>query len=380
MIFKIFKRAGIFFFAVTVFSSCILDQEEASTAFLSSDDFAIVSTNLSILNDLPNYSNSSEEMRDYAFDAKALLGRVLFHDKNLSIDNSVSCESCHHQELGFADDKAFSEGINGQFTERNSIAFSAVGSDNSEFNPYFGGDDSFGGAKMFWDHRAESVTDQLLETIENTVEMGMPMEQLIPKLQGIDYMQVLFENSYGVGNNAYRIAEEDVLDALLKFLQSMNPSNSKFDQFIESNDVFSGSNTPVVNLTSSEELGSFLFSNSCASCHGEGKQQPVGFTKNNGLDNIYEDLGAGDATFKVPALRNIALSGPYMHDGRFETLEEVIEHYSSGIKNHPSKSFELPSGGFNFTEEEKLALLNFMNALTDESFIEDERFSDPFKS
>ena len=379
MVSKFYKGIVIPFFVVTVFSSCVLDTEEASTSFLSSDDYEIVSNSLNIPNDLPNFSNSSEEMRDYVFDAKAMLGRVLFHDKNLSIDNSVSCESCHHQAHGFADEVAFSEGINGQVTERNSIAFSAVGADNSEFNPYFGGS-SFSGARMFWDHRAESVTEQLEETIENTVEMGMPMEELVTKLQGVDYMQVLFENSYGVGESEYVINKEDILDALLKFLQSMNPSNSKFDQFIDSqNVILNDPNADLVQLTNLESTGLNIYNNNCASCHGAGKQQPVSSTMNNGLDMVYEDSGAGNATFKVPALRNIALSGPYMHDGRFETLEDVIQHYSEEIKPHPSKSFELPTGGFQFTDGEKEALIAFLQTLTDHSFVEDVKFSDPFK-
>ena len=140
------------------FGSCTLDNDETTTSFFSSQEFELISNSLSMENTLPNYSSSAEENRDMLFDAKALLGRVLFYDEHLSIDNSTSCASCHDQKLGFADDKAFSEGINGQVTERNSIAFSAVGSDNSSDNPYFGGDDSFG-ASMFWDHRASSVTE-----------------------------------------------------------------------------------------------------------------------------------------------------------------------------------------------------------------------------
>jgi len=365
------------------FGSCTLDNDETTASFFSSQEFELISNSLSMENTLPNYSSSEEENRDMLFDAKALLGRVLFYDEHLSIDNSTSCASCHDQKLGFADDKAFSEGINGQVTERNSIAFSAVGSDNSSDNPYFGGDDSFG-ASMFWDHRASSVTEQLKETIENDIEMGMPLAELPGKLNELDYLQVLFKKAYSDGDPYYTIQEDDILDALLKFMQSLNPSNSKFDQFNEAR--FSGQ-ISAVQLTVSEEQGLFLYESTCANCHGFGAGQPASRTANNGLDMIYTDSGDGNDRFKIPALRNVALSAPYMHDGRFETLEDVIEHYSSGINRTSNLSHDFShlfsnqvgnQQGFNFTDQEKTALLQFLNTLTDESFINDVRFESPF--
>ena len=365
------------------FGSCTLDNDETTTSFFSSQEFDLISNSLSLENTLPNYSSSEEENRDMLFDSKALLGRVLFYDEHLSIDNSTSCASCHDQKLGFADDKAFSEGIDGQLTERNSIAFSAVGADNSEDNPYFGSDGGFG-ASMFWDHRVSSVTEQLKETIENDIEMGMPLNELEDKLNTIDYYQILFRKVYSEGADSYTINQDDILDALLKFMQSLNPSNSKFDQFHKSQFSIS----PTVQLTNAERRGLEIYNTSCASCHGFGQGQPAHQTENNGLDLEYSDVGDGNNRFKIPALRNIALSGPYMHDGRFETLEEVIEHYSFGIRNHENLSLNFkflfmnnpsaPIGGFQFSNDDKDALLQFLHTLTDESFINDERFSSPF--
>lgn len=377
-------------FGLIVFNSCSIDGGETTISFLSSEEFKVVSRSLDIENELPNYSNTNESDRDYEFDTKALLGRILFYDTHLSIDNTVSCASCHDQKLGFADDKAFSEGIDGQVTERNSIAFSAVGSDDSESNPYFGGEDSFG-ASMFWDHRASSVTDQLKETIENEVEMGMPLDQLPGKLSNLDYYQILFRKAYSDGLESYAIQEEDILDALLKFMQSLNPSNSKYDQVTKSRFSFLNTNETPVFFTAKEQLGESIYESKCGSCHGRNQGQPVSSTRNNGLSMVYTDLGDGTSRFKVPALRNVALSGPYMHDGRFETLEEVIEHYSSGIRRHQNLDDILiilafnqgpnplaTTGGFNFTNEEKDALLQFLNTMTDESFINDQRLSSPF--
>ena len=379
----------VMIFGLISFNSCTIDGEETTTSFLSSQDYEVISNSLGIENELPNYSNKDESERDYEFDAKAFLGRVLFYDTHLSIDNTVSCASCHDQKLGFADDEAFSEGINGQLTERNSIAFSAVGADDSENNPYFGGEDSFG-ASMFWDHRASSVTEQLKETIENEVEMGMPLDQLPGKLENLDYYQILFRKAYSDESGSYAIQEDDILDALLKFMQSLNPSNSKYDQVILSRSGFSNNNiNNSVAFTSKEAIGEDIYNSKCGTCHGFGQGQPTSSTKNNGLEMAYTDLGDGDSKFKVPGLRNVALTGPYMHDGRFETLEEVVEHYSSGIRRHQNLSFSLEGsafasnplatvGGFDFTAEEKDALLQFLNAMTDESFINDQRFSSPF--
>jgi cytochrome c peroxidase len=367
-------------FLVTSLSSCFIDEEETTTLFLSDENYAIVSQHLNLPNELPNYSNSEEGNRDYQFDAKALAGRVLFYDKHLSIDNSTACESCHHQELGFADDKDFSEGINGQVTERNSIAFSATGASNSESNPYFGDEGSFG-ASMFWDHRASNVPDQIRETIENTIEMGMPLDELDDKLNNVDYIKVLMGVAYGAGDVSYTISSDHIVDALLKFMQSLNPSNSKFDQVL--NDFsHNGLNSSVV-FTNMENMGHDLYMVNCSICHGFTGGMPTFSTMNNGLGFYYGDEGNGSYKFKVPALRNVAVSGPYMHDGRFETLEEVIEHYSSGIvpvQEVPNvmPDFGLPVGGFNFSDTEKEALLQFLHTMTDESFLQDERFSSPF--
>lgn len=367
-------------FLVTSLSSCFIDEEETTTLFLSDENYAIVSQHLNLPNELPNYSNSEEGNRDYQFDAKALAGRVLFYDKHLSIDNSTACESCHHQELGFADDKDFSEGINGQVTERNSIAFSATGASNSESNPYFGDEGSFG-ASMFWDHRASNVPDQIRETIENTIEMGMPLDELDEKLNNVDYIKVLMGVAYGAGDVSYTISSDHIVDALLKFMQSLNPSNSKFDQVL--NDFsHNGLNSSAV-FTNMENMGHDLYMVNCSICHGFTGGMPTFSTMNNGLGFYYGDEGDGSFKFKVPALRNVAVSGPYMHDGRFETLEEVIEHYSSGIvpvQEVPNvmPDFGLPVGGFNFSDTEKEALLQFLHTMTDESFLQDERFSSPF--
>ncbi|MEL6925206.1 MAG: c-type cytochrome [Bacteroidota bacterium] len=167
-------------------------------------------------------------------------------------------------------------------------------------------------------------------------------------------------------------------------MNSLITTNSKFDKGMRKHN---NAQVEFDNFTKEENAGRGLFSRKCASCHG-GRMITTGqSTANTGLDLEYDDRGIAELTenpiddgvFKVPLLRNVELTGPYMHDGRFETLEEVVEHYSSGIKSHPNLDFQLPAGGMNFTEQEKEDLVSFLKTLTDTDFTTAVRFSDPFK-
>lgn len=310
--------------------------------------------------------------------AGATLGRVLFYDKHLSINDKISCGSCHHQDKAFTDGTVQSEGFNGGHTKRNGM---------STINLRY-----FKAAKMFWDLRAKDLETQVLMPILDPVEMGMPSkEALEEKLGKLSYYPPLFKAAFGTSE----VTADRISKALAQFLRSIVSFNSKYDQGLTNN----------FNNFSAQELHGLQMVNRafCTECHSDlshvaAKQNPTflivensgqntGNGSNNGLDDSYTDKGIGGitnkaedmGTFKIPSLRNVELTAPYMHDGRFATLEQVIDHYSTGIKNGPNRGVQIPTGGFQFSAQEKADIVAFLKTLTDHSVITDQRFSDPFK-
>ncbi|WP_282049876.1 cytochrome-c peroxidase [Maribacter aquivivus] len=304
-------------------------------------------------------------------DNGATLGRVLFYDKNLSMNNTISCASCHIQENGFSDPNALSTGFNGELTSRNSMGLA-----NARF---------YENGRFFWDERAATLEAQTLVPIQDLVEMGLTLPELEEKLTQQPYYAALFTNAFGDET----ITSNRVALALSQFIRSMVSYESKFDDGLaQTQDI--DDNFP--NFTTSENRGKQLFMSNqtrCFDCHATNVF--VGDdARNNGLDATITDLGVGGITgnnnelgeFKVPSLRNIALTGPYMHDGRFETLEEVIEHYNSGVQNNPNLDNRLTQGNnvrrLNLSDTDKQALVDFLNTLTDDEFINDEKYASPF--
>ncbi len=310
----------------------------------------------------------------------ATLGRVLFYDKNLSANQTVACASCHKQENGFSDSNVLSIGFEGGLTRRHSMGLTnAVWYDRGRF---------------FWDERAATLEEQVLDPFQDPVEMGMTLEGIVSAVESQDFYPVLFEKAFGSTEvNADRISK-----ALAQFIRSMVSVNSKYDI------GRAGVNIPTAsfsNFTDSENNGKALFFRpksvgglSCVGCHStEAFINPDAGTTNNGLDlDTSDDEGVFEAipnpafqgTFKVPSLKNIELTAPYMHDGRFATLEEVVEHYNSGVKDHPNLNSSLKDNGvpqqLNLTEQEKTDVVNFLKTLTDETMVNDVKFSDPFIS
>ena len=363
------------------------------------EEYALISEHLD-LPDLPyNYQVSLPEhlSRTGIFarqvnNDKAALGRVLFYDKKLSKDETISCASCHKQELGFADDVVFSDGVSDRQTTRNSFALSSV----ANFSAYYGTDLNGPSAiRFFWDNRAATVADQATGSLTNPNEMDMQMHEVVSAVQSQDYYAPLFRKAYGDAG----VTEDRITEAISDFVNAMGSIGSRFDK--EANDKVAASQvwgdmTPAIRenfdgFTSAENNGKEIYLNNCASCHSVNQGRPPKFYANNGLDEVTSDAGVGGisgapfemGTFKVPTLRNVALSAPYMHDGRFATLEEVVEHYSTGILDHPNLSDELKSGNqprkMNFSAQEKADLISFLHTLTDMEFAADDRFSDPFK-
>jgi cytochrome c peroxidase len=182
-----------------------------------------------------------------------------------------------------------------------------------------------------------------------------------------------------------------VLEALANFVNSIGSYQSKFDEEASKVGGFNNYSTPFAGFTSSENAGKSLYMANCASCHSSSMGRPVLFNASNGLDLNPTDVGVYDVTkissergtFKVPTLRNIAVSAPYMHDGRFKTLDEVIDFYSTGINAHANLHPDLKSGNaprkFNYTAQQKSDLIAFLGTLTDQRAAEAKRFSNPFK-
>jgi cytochrome c peroxidase len=321
-------------------------------------------------------------------DAGATLGRVLFYDVALSKNYSISCSSCHRQEFSFTDTARFSVGFNGQLTRRNSMGLA---------HARFQKDSAF-----FWDNRATTLEMQVLMPIHSSVEMGLSLDSLVNRLKTKAIYPPLFQVAFGSADiDTTRIAR-----AIAQFIRSMNTFGSKYRQGIT---LTNGNpeTTPFVNFTAEENLGKNLFMDirrgNCQACHTRNIFVPQG-SKNIGLDLEYADNGVGeffnngtkDGQFSVPSLINIELTAPYMHDGRYQTLEQVINFYSDSIKPHRNLDGFLreiipgnpipnndpcetcPPRKIQYTATEKKALLAFLKTLTDTILIKDPRWSDPF--
>jgi cytochrome c peroxidase len=311
-------------------------------------------------------------------DNGATLGRVLFYDKNLSLNNSISCASCHKQANGFSDPVAKSTGFNGGSTGRNSM-----GLVNAKYYPT---------GRYFWDQRASSLEQQTLMPIQDLVEMGMTLTQLETRVASLSYYPTLFQKAFGDPT----VTSNRISLALSQFVRSIVSYQSKYDV---GRSAFPAVPAPAPNavfpnFTAQENRGKEIYlspQGGCAACHGT-ETFTAPNEKNNGLDMVTVDRGFGavtgntamDATFKSTSLKNVELTAPYMHDGRFNTLEEVVEHYSTGVKNHPNLSpqLKLPNGQprlLNLNQQDKAALVAFLKTLTDPTIATDVKFSNPFK-
>jgi len=310
----------------------------------------------------------------------ATVGRVLFYDKHLSLNNTISCASCHKQEFAFADNKRFSSGFENKQTSRNSPAL-------QDFNSFVFFDDQFGGnTGFFWDGRESNLKNLIMRPVQNHIEMGIDDPATLPsKLAALPYYKELFQKAFDTNE----ITIDRISESVERFLSAMHATNTRFDK-----SMFQlGGNNP---LTALEQHGQVVFNTKypCGKCHQPptGPYFSAGFF-NIGLDYTITDRGRAavngqdaEGSFKTPNLKNVALSAPYMHDGRFTTLDEVLDHYSEGIKENPALTPLLRSSEgtgaplrLNITKEDKRAIIAFLGTLTDYSFITDPKFSDPFK-
>jgi len=300
-------------------------------------------------------------------DEGATLGRVLFYDPRLSLDNSISCSSCHFQENSFSTNSAFEEGIDNQITSRSSMALV-----NLRWSP-----------RLFWDARINSLEEQVLIPIQDHREMNSNLEELVVKLSSAEEYSELFLEAFG----SEEITSERISRALSQFIRSLVSFNSKYDIAKQTSfEIFTDEELTGMNLFFSGEAR-------CNNCHTPELMSNTA-PMNNGLEAESIDLGQFEATgnqsdigeFKVVTLRNIAVTAPYMHDGRFSTLTEVVEFYNTDIQPHQNLNdrltLEVETGGtpvtLGLSDEDISNLVAFLHTLTDESFLTDEKFSNPF--
>ena len=300
-----------------------------------------------------------------------MLGRRLFYETKLSLDNSISCASCHAPENAFSDPNALSAGVNGTLGTRNSMALVNLGWQN----------------RFFWDGRVSTLEEQILQPVPNPVEMHQEWVQAISKLKADESYRNQFYQAFGTAD----FDSTHVSKAIAQFLRTMISGTSKFDVMYkhENSLVLTPSEQQLYSTVTPEEWAGYdLFKSlngaDCFHCHN-GPLMQVQKYSNNGLDATFTDLGRGAITgnpnengkFKVPTLRNIALTAPYMHDGRFATLDDVIEHYSTGI--HQSATIDpliefASQGGVQLDAEQRQLLKAFLLTLTDEHFVTNPDF------
>jgi len=313
---------------------------------------------------------------DPATDRIATLGRVLFHDKRLSQNNTVACASCHEQARGFGTTPRFSTGFAGGLTTAHAMRIGNVR--------------YFGPGSMFWDRRAATLEAQATQPIQNAVEMGFDaanggIDALLGKMRGLPYYPELFTFAYGDAT----IDESRVQRALAQFQRAMVSVNSRWDAGYAANYDPAlpdrGTARPIAGFSAAENRGLVLFmtprnrgGGGCSACHQPPSFGLVANSRSNGLD-------AGETrVFKSPSLKNVALSGAFMHDGRFTTLEQVVEHYNSGVQNGPALDNRLRAGNgqplvLNLSDADKAALAAFMRTLTDPVLTTDAKFGSPFR-
>ena len=287
------------------------------------------------------------------------LGQRLFHEKLLSRDSTLSCASCHQEMAAFSDSPCrFSLGVDQQEGARNAMPL---------FNLAWK-------LEFFWDGRASSLRQQVLMPIQDAEEMHEPLDRVVSKLADASGYAEQFEKAFG----SREISADRVARSLEQFVLTLTSANSKFDHALQGRVEFSETEKRGFELFMTEyDPRRGLTGADCFHCHGGPLFSDFRFT-NNGLDAESVDTGRERVTrdprdsgkFAVPSLRNIALTGPYMHDGRFQTLEEVIEHYCTGTKRSATLDPNLakhPDGGVPLATEDKQALVAFLKMLTDET-------------
>ena len=351
------SRLYIFFILVFItFSAC--ERYESDCA---SDCEDILSTTPFILSVPSNFPEPNTPIFNPLTQEGVNLGRHLFYDPILSSDNTVSCASCHVQEFAFGDNNQLSFGVGQVIGDRHAPTII-----NAAFQNNFD-----------WDGKSNTLEDQAARPIFNELELhNNNWIEVVNRLQMSEIYPDLFCLAFGVEE----IDSLHILMAISQFERSLVSYNSRFDQWLRGEIMFTAQEIDGFNIYATER-------GDCFHCHPIGLFTDDAF-HNNGLDTDFSDLGRYNVTgnpldqglFKSPTLRNIEFSAPYMHDGRFITLEEVIDHYNSGGFDSPTVDplMKYVGVGLLLSEQEKSNLKAFLLTLSDESFINNSNFSNPF--
>lgn len=300
----------------------------------------------------PVYDFSKNPLTEEGFQ----LGRNLFYDPILSKDNTISCASCHLQQTGFAHvDHDLSHGIEGKIGTRNSLSLQ-----NLAWTKNF-----------MYDGGINNLEVQALTPISSEIEMHETLQNVVEKLQKTEKYRNLFQKAFGT----QKITGQFTLKALSQFVVQLVSANSKYDKVTRGEEKF----------TEMEQKGYELFKINCASCHKEPLFTSETF-ENNGLpiDSTLNDFGRIKITqnpkdnlkFKVPTLRNIQFTFPYMHDGRFKTLNDVVKHYNSGIVKSETLAMQLQQP-MNLTDNQRTEIIAFLKTLTDTEFLFNPKYGFP---
>ncbi len=342
------RKYFIGFFLAAALTGCFKDVEiEKPIQFLKPSNFPA-----------PHYEFKTNTLTQDGF----ILGRKLFYDPILSRDSSTSCGSCHQQFVAFAHSgHRLSHGVDHLFGTRNS-----PGIFNAAWNKNF-----------MWDGGVNHIEVMPTAPITNPVEMDETMLHVVQKLNRNSAYKQLFKNAFGTDT----IDDRHMLYALSQFMGAMVSANSKYDKYVR------GEKGGTFNTD--EKAGLELFKKNCTSCHSGELFTDYSFA-NNGLDKSFsDDEGRGLITlldedkgkFRIPSLRNVEVTSPYMHDGRFWTLEEVITHYAEKVVSSSTIDQRLiqENGklGIVLTKQEQTQIITFLKTLTDYEFMNDKRFSEP---
>jgi cytochrome c peroxidase len=294
------------------------------------------------------------------------LGRFLFYDSILSKDYSISCASCHQQKFAFSDSVSFSKGITKEKLIRNTMPLY-----NLAWYP-----------KMFWDGRVSSIEEQVFFPVRADNEMGLDWSEAEKRIKNSMFYKPLFFKAFG----NKKIDSVLISKAIAQFERTLISNNSKFDRVLEGKDYLTPEEYEGYGLVNDQTKGG------CLHCHitdGNGLGTNLELS-NNGLDKLVMDSGYYKITkhnddigkFKVPSLRNLGFTAPYMHDGRFKTIDEVLDFYSDGVQSNlyiDSKMTFAHQGGNHLTKDEKRKIIMFLNTLNDTVFISNTEFSNPFE-
>ncbi|MEO1518157.1 MAG: cytochrome c peroxidase [Bacteroidota bacterium] len=301
----------------------------------------------------PTYTFDNNPVTKEGFE----LGKALFYDPILSRDGSVSCNNCHIQATAFADSPVhpLSVGVDNRLGIRNAPSLT-----NMAFFPEF-----------FWDGGVTHLDFIPINAIEATFEMDETVENVVAKLNRREKYKEMFRRAFGIEEITLPYA----LYALSQFTNRMVSANSKYDRYVRKEGE---------SLSELEQEGLATFRAKCGSCHSGELFTDFSY-RNNGLDSTFADTGRNQITslnsdigkFRVPSLRNVALTSPYMHNARFRTLEEVLDHYGQGMVYYETldESFITQNGlGIDLDENDKTSIIAFLNTLTDYSFVQDSLF------